>query len=131
MSQVALLKGGDQHIKDDEKKGLSSENEAAAAAQYPRVEIEYCNKCKWLLRAAWIATELLSTFAEDLKGGVNVKPSPVGGTYRITVQVDGQTAHVIWDRVNDHGFPQPKEIKRKLRSIAFPEQALGRCLESK
>jgi len=27
-----------------------------------RVEIEYCTQCRWLLRAAWMAQELLSTF---------------------------------------------------------------------
>jgi selenoprotein W-related protein len=28
----------------------------------PRVEIEYCTHCGFLLRAAWIARELLSSF---------------------------------------------------------------------
>ena len=32
----------------------------------PRVEIRYCVKCRWLLRAAWTAQELLTTFAEEL-----------------------------------------------------------------
>jgi selenoprotein W-related protein len=32
----------------------------------PRVAITYCRQCQWLLRAAWMAQELLSTFAEDL-----------------------------------------------------------------
>ena len=32
----------------------------------PRVAITYCRQCNWLLRAAWMAQELLSTFAEDL-----------------------------------------------------------------
>ena len=32
----------------------------------PRVEIEYCTGCRWLLRAAWVAQELLSTFGKDL-----------------------------------------------------------------
>jgi len=32
----------------------------------PRVEIEYCTQCRWLLRAAWMAQELLTTFTEEL-----------------------------------------------------------------
>lgn len=31
-----------------------------------RVEIAYCTQCGWLLRAAWLAQELLSTFEKEL-----------------------------------------------------------------
>ena len=34
--------------------------------EQPQIEIEYCVKCKWLLRATWISQELLSTFSEDI-----------------------------------------------------------------
>ena len=30
----------------------------------PRIAITYCRQCNWLLRAAWMAQEVLSTFAE-------------------------------------------------------------------
>ena len=32
----------------------------------PRITIRYCTQCRWLLRAAWLAQELLSTFGTDL-----------------------------------------------------------------
>ncbi|PZR74432.1 MAG: selenoprotein, partial [Stutzerimonas stutzeri] len=32
----------------------------------PEIVITYCTQCQWLLRAAWLAQELLSTFADDL-----------------------------------------------------------------
>jgi selenoprotein W-related protein len=32
----------------------------------PRVQIEYCTQCRWLLRAAWMAQELLTTFQDEL-----------------------------------------------------------------
>ena len=32
----------------------------------PRVEIKYCTQCRWLLRAAWMAQELLTTFQDDI-----------------------------------------------------------------
>ena len=43
----------------------------------PRVEIEYCTQCRWLLRAAWMAQELLTTFAADL-GEVALQPGGRG-----------------------------------------------------
>ncbi|MGH9801124.1 MAG: Rdx family protein, partial [Blastocatellia bacterium] len=30
------------------------------------VEIIYCSQCRWLLRAAWMAQELLSTFEQEI-----------------------------------------------------------------
>ena len=32
-----------------------------------RVEIQYCTQCRWLLRAGWVAQELLTTFSEELQ----------------------------------------------------------------
>jgi selenoprotein W-related protein len=32
----------------------------------PRLEIEYCTQCRWLLRAAWMAQEPLMTFRAEL-----------------------------------------------------------------
>jgi len=52
-----------------------------------RVEIEYCRQCRWLLRAAWLAQELLTTFEEKL-GGVTLVPG-TGGVF--FVRVDGET----------------------------------------
>ena len=43
----------------------------------PRIEIRYCLKCRWLLRAAWTAQELLTTFAEEL-GEVALAPGDPG-----------------------------------------------------
>jgi selenoprotein W-related protein len=31
-----------------------------------RIEIEYCTQCRWLLRAAWMAQELLTTFEKEV-----------------------------------------------------------------
>jgi selT/selW/selH-like putative selenoprotein len=43
----------------------------------PRVEIEYCTQCRWLLRAAWLAQELLTTFEHEL-GEVALVPGTGG-----------------------------------------------------
>ena len=42
----------------------------------PQIEIEYCTKCRWLLRASWISQELLSTFSDEIQG-VTLIPSNI------------------------------------------------------
>ena len=58
----------------------------------PTISIEYCPKCGWLLRAAYMAQEILTTFSEDLKA-VGLQPAIVSGTY--TVYIDDE---IIFDR---------------------------------
>jgi selenoprotein W-related protein len=88
------------------------------AAAKPLVVITYCTQCQWLLRAAWLAQELLSTFADDL-GGVTLVPA-TGGTFVITC--DGVQ---LWERKADGGFPEAKELKQRLRDQIDPERHLG------
>src|SRR5690606_32100939 len=52
----------------------------------PRVEILYCRQCRWLLRAAWMGQELLTTFSEEI-GELALKPG-TGGIFE--VRVDGE-----------------------------------------
>lgn len=85
----------------------------------PQVSIAYCIGCNWLLRAGWMAQELLQTFKDDL-GGVTLIPSDMGGTYEIRV---GET--VIWERKRDGGFPDVKELKSRVRDLIEPERSLG------
>ncbi|WP_246850383.1 SelT/SelW/SelH family protein [Rufibacter roseolus] len=64
----------------------------------PTVSIEYCPKCGWMLRAAYMAQELLTTFTDDVKG-VLLEPSETSGSYIIRVN-----DQVIFDR----NFPRSK-----------------------
>ncbi|TKI05188.1 SelT/SelW/SelH family protein [Martelella alba] len=84
----------------------------------PIITITYCCQCNWLLRAAWMAQELLNTFSDDL-AGVTLIPG-TGGIYLITADGD-----VIWDRKAQGGFPEAAELKRRVRDRCFPERALG------
>jgi selenoprotein W-related protein len=84
----------------------------------PRVEIEYCTQCRWLLRAAWMAQELLTTFASDL-GEVALQPGR-GGVFE--VRVDGET---IWSRAVQGRFPEAKELKQRVRDCVAPGRSLG------
>ena len=84
----------------------------------PEVVITYCRQCQWMLRAAWLAQELLSTFSEEL-GRVSLEPG-TGGVFRITC--DGVQ---LWERKADGGFPEAKELKQRLRDLIDPERDLG------
>jgi selenoprotein W-related protein len=84
----------------------------------PRVVITYCTQCRWLLRASWVAGELLTSFGTDL-GEVALRPA-TGGVF--TVAVDDE---VIWDRKVDHGFPELAPLKRLVRDRVAPGRSLG------
>lgn len=85
----------------------------------PVVTIEYCPKCGWMLRSAYFAQELLSTFSDDLKG-VLLQPSEQSGTFQIKIDDE-----LIFDRVIAGGFPEIKELKQRVRDIVNPEKSLG------
>ena len=84
----------------------------------PRVEIEYCTGCRWLLRAGWTAQELLTTFEAEL-GAVTLIPGS-GGVF--DVRVGGQT---VWSRKDQGCFPELKELKQIVRDHVAPDKSLG------
>jgi selenoprotein W-related protein len=84
----------------------------------PRITITYCRQCQWLLRAAWMAQELLSTFAEDL-GEVALRPG-TGGIFRIEYE-----GVLVWDRKSEGGFPDIKALKQLVRDRLDPGRDLG------
>jgi selenoprotein W-related protein len=83
-----------------------------------QVEIEYCTQCRWLLRAAWLAQELLTTFEADLSG-VNLMPGK-GGI--LEVRLNGA---VLFSRKAAGCFPESKELKQLIRDVIAPERDLG------
>ncbi len=85
-----------------------------------RVRIEYCTGCKWLLRAAWTAQELLSTFEKDL-AEVALVPSG-SGVFRVWLGDE-----MLWDRKSAGGFPEASELKRLVRDLIQPDRNLGHC----
>ena len=82
------------------------------------IEIEYCTQCRWLLRAGWMAQELLSTFDGDL-ATVTLRPG-TGGVFE--VRLDGQT---LWSRKGEGRFPEIVELKQRLRDRIDPARDLG------
>lgn len=87
-------------------------------SEKPVVTIEYCSMCNWLMRSAWMAQELLSTFSHEL-GAVTLKPG-TGGIFEI--RIDGA---LVWERKRNGGFPGPKELKQLVRDVVDPERDLG------
>src|SRR6185295_16718505 len=85
----------------------------------PSVVIEYCPKCGWLLRAAYMAQEILTTFTDDIRS-VTLLPSEVGGSYKIFID-----EKKIFDRKEYNGFPEIKEIKQLVRDLVNPGKSLG------
>jgi len=84
----------------------------------PRIEIEYCTQCRWLLRAAWLAQELLTTFEQEL-GGVALVPG-TGGVFEIRC---GSLS--LWSRKQEGRFPEAKELKQRVRDAIAPGKPLG------
>ena len=87
------------------------------------ITIHYCTQCNWMLRATWMAQELLHSFSEDI-AAVTLVPGS-GGIFRIEADEE-----IVWERKRDGGFPDAAELKRRVRDICFPEKALGH-LEAK
>ncbi|SPQ22310.1 44020a29-f780-49b0-84ec-a1477d2ccf9b [Thermothielavioides terrestris] len=113
--------------------------QAAAEPRLPRITIRFCTQCKWMLRAAYYAQELLSTFSTSL-GEVALQPG-TGGVFVVEIttaaaatpttattaergsidqpdltappSATSAVAVVLWDRKRDGGFPETKELKRR------------------
>jgi selenoprotein W-related protein len=89
-----------------------------ASSDSPRIEIEYCRKCRFQLRAAWLAQELLSTFEDSL---ASVALVPSGGGI-LEVRVDGE---VVASNRDGKVMPEVGEIKRGVRDRVAPGRQLG------
>jgi selenoprotein W-related protein len=84
----------------------------------PTLRITYCTQCNWLLRSAWMASEVLSTFGTEM-GAVTLVPA-TGGIFEI--ELDGA---LVWERKRDGGFPDSKKLKQIVRDHIDPERSLG------
>lgn len=84
----------------------------------PRIEINYCTQCRWLMRAAWMAQELLTTFVAEV-GEVALVPG-TGGVFDVRLNGD-----LIYSRKEAGRFPESKELKQLVRDRIAPEMPLG------
>lgn len=82
------------------------------------VTIVYCSQCRWLLRASWMAQELLTTFDAELDA-LTLKPG-TGGIFE--VYANGER---LWSRKEAGRFPEITELKQLVRDHIAPERDLG------
>lgn len=86
--------------------------------QKTQLEIEYCTQCRWLLRAAWLAQELLTTFDSDITS-LSLVPG-TGGIFEVRLNEE-----VIFSRKEQSRFPESKELKQLVRDRIDPDRDLG------
>jgi selenoprotein W-related protein len=72
-----------------------------------------------MLRATWIAQELLTTFEQEV-GSVVLQPDHTGGVFIIRVN-----EKLIFQRTSDSGFPDIKILKQSVRDEIAPGKDLG------
>ena len=83
----------------------------------PEIIITYCTQCQWLLRAAWLAQELLSTL-----------PTTWGGCPGARERRD--LPHQLRRRADlgaqaRRRLPEAKELKQRVRDRIDPQRSLG------
>jgi len=82
------------------------------------IEIHYCTQCRWLLRAASMAQELLTTFQCEI-GEIALIPT-TGGVFEMRLD-----SEIIWSRAEQGHFPEMKELKLIVRDRIAPGKDLG------
>jgi selenoprotein W-related protein len=82
------------------------------------ITITYCTQCNWLLRSAWMAQEILSTFGAEL-ASVTLVPG-TGGIFEIHFE-----DALVWERKASGGFPDSRVLKQMVRDHIDPERNLG------
>ena len=91
----------------------------AEMPERPRVSITFCTQCHWMLRAAWMAQELLSTFGTDL-GEVALIP---GDRRRLLDQ--GRRRRDLGAQARRRVFPDVKALKGRVCDRLDPDRDLG------
>jgi selenoprotein W-related protein len=83
-----------------------------------KVEIKYCTQCRWLMRSAWMAQELLTTFDGEISE-LTLKPG-TGGVFEVVAN-----GIVVWSRKAEGRFPEITELKQAVRDAIAPDKHLG------
>lgn len=83
-----------------------------------KIDIHYCTGCRWLLRSAWMAQELLTTFEDEI-GELALHPG-TGGVFEVYVDEER-----VWSRKDMGGFPEITQLKQLVRDKVSPDRSLG------
>ncbi|KAF2867820.1 Rdx family-domain-containing protein, partial [Massariosphaeria phaeospora] len=103
-------------------------SQQTAPVSLPRVAITYCTQCRWMLRAAYFAQELLSTFSTQI-GEIALVPA-TGGLFTVELTYSSDATSeaqkvLLWDRKAEGGFPETKVLKQLVRDHIDPNKDLG------
>jgi selenoprotein W-related protein len=82
------------------------------------ITITYCTQCRWLLRSAWMAQELLTTFEQEI-AELTLKPG-TGGIFEVWAN-----DQLVWSRKTEGRFPDITELKQRVRDHIAPGRSLG------
>ena len=82
------------------------------------VEIEYCAQCRFILRASWMAQEILMTFGENIES-LKLRPSS-GGVFTIRLNDE-----IMFSKKEEGRCPDSKDIKQMIRDQILPDMDLG------
>ena len=83
-----------------------------------KIDIHYCTGCRWLLRSAWMAQELLRAFEDELHE-VALRPGS-GGNFIVRLSGD-----VLFSRKDSGRFPEAKELKLLIRDRIDSDRLFG------
>lgn len=112
------------------KKQLAEANASSADNDKTFViEIEYCTGCRWMLRAGWMAQELLTTFQTDpeskLRSIMLTPNAKQGGVFNVYLHSPDEDRELLWSRKVAGRFPESKELKQIVRDYICPDRSLG------
>lgn len=118
LDELSLRDWGDEAIYLRDPDGNVVALARASSPARPSVRIVYCRPCGFMLRAAWLAQELLTTFGEEL-GEVALVPGD-GGVLEVRVGDE-----VVWSREVEGRFPEARELEQRVRDRIAPGCDLG------
>jgi selenoprotein W-related protein len=90
MTRVVAPRGGHAAL-------CAEPEHADSEPRVPKVTIEYCTRCNWMLRSAWMQQELLTTFNGTIAEVSLVPNHTAGGIFEVTVTT-AVAEEVLWDR---------------------------------
>ncbi|MBK9130840.1 MAG: Rdx family protein [Gammaproteobacteria bacterium] len=84
----------------------------------PRVVVEYCCRCGFMLRAAWVAQELLKTFEDEIVE-VALRPDS-GGIFAIRLDET-----LLFSNKVEGRFPEMRELRERLAAALGSDKRFG------
>ena len=99
---------------------MKKDSDPSNADGLTQVTIIFCPGCGWLLRSAWMAQEILTTFKEEVDDLTLTPSKNESGVFQVLIN-----EKLIWCRKRDDGFPGIKILKQRIRDFVAPEKDLG------